>query len=80
MVTMEKEVTRIRLVEETIKKIVHQIRDNLLTKAITEVVVQVEEEGMEGNLIKFKFGATIVKSMAITQVNVEKAGKIKTVM
>lgn len=70
MVTRSEEVTIIRLVEGSIKRVVHQIRDGLLTKGIKEVVVQVEEEAMEENPIKVIFNAIIVKSMAIMKVNV----------
>lgn len=80
MVAKTEEVTTIRLVEETIKKVVCQIRDNLLTKVIKQMVVQVEEEEMEENLIKFIFITTIVKNIAIIQINIEEAEKIKKVM
>lgn len=68
------------MVEETIKKVVHQNRDNLLTKEIKEVVVHVEEEATEENQIKVIFSATTFKSMAIMEVNVEEERKIKKVM
>lgn len=42
--------------------------------------MQVEEEVMEENLIKFIFSATIVKNISIMQVKVEEARKIKKVM
>lgn len=77
MVTRAEEVTTTQLVEETIKKVVDRIRDNILNKEITEAVVQVEEDAIEENLIKVIFNATIAKSMTIIQVNVEEARKIK---
>lgn len=42
--------------------------------------MRVEEEAMKQNLIKFIFNATIVKSMAIMQVNVDKERKTRKVI
>lgn len=80
MVKREEEVTTIRIVEETIKKVVYQIKYILLTKAITDEEVQIEEWEIEEKLIKVIFSATIVKSMAIMQVYIEEARKIKKLM
>lgn len=66
--------------EETIKKVVHQIRNNIQTKAITNVMVQIEGKSMQEKLIKVIHIATIVKNMVIMQVNVYEVRKIKKVM
>lgn len=81
METKVNEATTIRLVEETNNKIVYQIRDNLQTKAITEVVLQVKEEVMEENMTKVILSDITVRSMDNMQGNIEEERKkIKKMM
>lgn len=79
--TKVEEAITIRLVEKTDKKVTHQIRDNHKVKAITKVVLRVEEEVIEENLTKTIFIIITVSSMDIMQFNIEETRKkIKKVM
>lgn len=65
MTTQVEEVTTIQMVGVTNKKEIRRIGDNPETKAITEVVMQVDEEVVEGHLIRVIFSASIVRNMVI---------------
>lgn len=73
METMVEEDETIQLVEETNKKVVHQIRDNLKTQEITEVVLQLDKEVIKENLKNEIFSVITVRSTDIMQVNIEEA-------
>ena len=76
MTTKEGEATIIRLVEIN-KKETGRIRENPGTKAIKEVVLQVEEKVVVKSQTRVTFSVTIVRSMTIILVIVQKSRSIK---
>lgn len=65
MTTKLKNFITIQMVGVTNKKEIFRIRDNLRTKAFIEVVLHIDEDVVEGNLIRIIFSATIIRSVII---------------
>ena len=57
-----------------------QIKEDPHTKATKEVVLEVEEEVVVKNLTRVTFSVSIVRSMVIILVIVQKSERIKKVM
>jgi hypothetical protein len=72
--------TTIRLVEETSRKELSRIKEDPITKATKEVVLEVEEEVVVESLTRVTFSVTIVKSMVTILVIVQRNERIKKVM
>ena len=70
----------IRLVEEISMKRLRRIKEDPITKATKEVVLEVKEEVVVESLTKVTFSVTIVKSMVTILVIVQRNERIKKVM